>query len=132
MEGVDLVEKNIEVKSNEGNKECESFSNDVIFEDLKEEKGLENNSVSSVLDSSSPPRSLDSPNKEVSATDSTSSHGSEVEEKKDLSCENFVKQVSVSPGISNSMNILFTYNVINCGVVFDILQKIVIKYVSYE
>jgi hypothetical protein len=100
MEGVDMIEKN-EVNSNEGNKECESGSENLIFAVLNEENGVENNSSSSGLLSSSPVR-------EVSASDCTSPDGSEVEEKKDLGYENFEKQLSVLPGISNSMSILLT------------------------
>jgi len=102
MEGVDLIEKN-EVNNDEGNKECEHGSNDLV-----EENGLESNSSSSVVDSS-----MELPVEEVSSCDCTSRDGSEVEEKKD--CENFEKQVSVlpMPGISNSKTILFTYKVLN-------------------
>jgi hypothetical protein len=100
MEGVDIIKKN-EVNNNEGNKECESGSEDLIFAVLNEEKGVESKSSSSVLDSSSPVQ-------EVSVSDCTSPDGSEVEEKKDLDYENFEKQLSVLPGISNLMSILFT------------------------
>ncbi|GAU29696.1 hypothetical protein TSUD_264320 [Trifolium subterraneum] len=64
MEGVDMIEKN-EVNSNEGNIECESGSEDVVFSVLNEEKGVESNSSSSGLDSSSSVP-------EVSASDCTS------------------------------------------------------------
>jgi hypothetical protein len=40
MEGVDMIEKN-EVNSNEGNKECESGIEDLIFPVLNEENGVE-------------------------------------------------------------------------------------------
>jgi hypothetical protein len=90
MEGVDIIKKN-EVNNNEGNKECESGSEDLLFAVLNEERGVESNSSSSVLDSSSSVR-------EVSAFDCTSPDGSEVEEKKDLGYENFDKQLSVIRG----------------------------------
>ncbi|KAK2432839.1 rop guanine nucleotide exchange factor [Trifolium repens] len=86
MEGVNIFKKN-EVNNNEGNKECESGSEDLIFSVLNEERGVERNSSSSVLDSSSSVR-------EVSASDCTNRDGSEVEEKKDLGYENFEKQLS--------------------------------------
>ncbi|XP_058751782.1 rop guanine nucleotide exchange factor 7-like isoform X2 [Vicia villosa] len=76
MEGVNVIEK-IEVNvTNESNKECEYGSNDVIME---------------------------SPVPEVSASDSTNSHESEVEEKKDFGCEDFEKQVLVLPGLEVEM-----------------------------
>ncbi|KAK2432842.1 rop guanine nucleotide exchange factor [Trifolium repens] len=95
MEGVDMIEKN-EVNSNEGNKECESGIEDLIFPVLNEENGVESNSSSSVLDSSSPVQ-------EVSVFDCTSPDGSEVEEKKDLDYENFEKQLSVLPVLEIEM-----------------------------
>jgi hypothetical protein len=98
MEGVDIIKKN-EVNNNEGNKECESGSEDLIFAVLNEQKGVESNSSSSGLLSSSPVREV---------SDCTSPDGSEVEEKKDLGYENFEKQLSVLPGISNIISILFT------------------------
>ncbi|CAJ2655837.1 unnamed protein product [Trifolium pratense] len=96
MEGVDMIEKN-EVNSNEGNSSrCEGDSEDVNFSVLDEEKGVDSNSSSSGLDSSSPVR-------EISASDCTSRDGSEVEEKKDLGYENFEKQVSVLPVLEIEM-----------------------------
>jgi hypothetical protein len=93
MEGVNIFKKN-EVNNNEGNKECESGSEDLIFSVLNEERGVERNSSSSVLDSSSSVR-------EVSASDCTNRDGSEVEEKKDLGYENFEKQLSGLQGKSS-------------------------------
>lgn len=80
MEGVNVIEENEIENTNEGSKECENGSNIVIME---------------------------SPVREVSASDSTSSRESEVEEKNDFGCEHFGKQVLVLPGILNSTSILF-------------------------
>lgn len=81
-------------------------------DNTNEENGVESNSNSSSsgLNSSSP-LSMESSVQEVFSSDCISSNGSEVEEKKDLGCENIEKKVFVLPGNLNSLR---TRNLYEC------------------
>ncbi|CAL5210939.1 unnamed protein product [Lathyrus oleraceus] len=72
-------------------------------DNTNEENGVESNSNSSSGLNSSSPLSMESSVQEVFSSDCISSHGSEVEEKKDLGCENFEKKLFVLPGLEIEM-----------------------------
>lgn len=80
-------------------------------DNTNEENGVESNSNSSSGLNSSSPLSMESSVQEVFSSDCISSHGSEVEEKKDLGCENFEKKLFVLPGNLNSLR---TRNLYEC------------------